>query len=150
MVKGGPELVSIERIMNPNEGLTLAPTATGKAVLLILVMCLIAQFHYAFSFAPTACLIASGYSSPCIASSSAPTGTISVTFTAAAQTVAVTISPSKRFYTRVKFTCNTLTDVAGYTVSLLSCQIVHSSSHIRLFCCCRRKPPNWQQRALRK
>ncbi|XP_046656949.1 uncharacterized protein LOC124350018 [Daphnia pulicaria] len=87
---GGPELVSIERIMNPNEGLTLAPTAT-------------------------ACLIASGYSSPCIASSSAPTGTISVTFTAAAQTVAVTISPSKRFYTRVKFTCNTLTDVAGYT-----------------------------------
>jgi hypothetical protein len=142
MVKGGSELATMEKIFNQNEGLTLAPTATGKAVLLILVMCLIAQFHYAFSFAPTACLIASGYSSPCIASSSAPTGTISVTFTAAAQIVAVTISPSKRFNSRVKFTCNTLTDVAGYTVSLHSCQIVHSSSHIRLFCCYRRKPPN--------
>ncbi|EFX84026.1 hypothetical protein DAPPUDRAFT_315118 [Daphnia pulex] len=89
---GGSELAAMEKIMNQNEALTLSPVST-------------------------ACVITAGYSSPCVASSSAPTGTISVTFTAAAQTVAVAISPKNLFSTRVKFTCTTLTDVAGYSKS---------------------------------
>jgi hypothetical protein len=92
-------------------------------------MCLIAQFHYAFSFAPTACIGTAGYTG-CTVSSSAASGTITVTFAATGQGATVAISPRNLLFNRVKFTCNTFTNVIGYTViSLLLCQIVHPSSH---------------------
>lgn len=60
---------------------------------------------------------------PCIKSTIAATGSISITFTAA-QIAAVTIAPRKPRYTKVKITCTDLVDVVVFTVSLIKCQIV--------------------------
>ncbi|EFX87131.1 hypothetical protein DAPPUDRAFT_221846 [Daphnia pulex] len=65
----------------------------------------------------TACIAAATTSSNCILASSAPRGSLTVTFTADKQTVALSIGPSKYYFTRVKITCDTLTNVNVFTKS---------------------------------
>ncbi|EFX84028.1 hypothetical protein DAPPUDRAFT_315119 [Daphnia pulex] len=86
---GGSELAPMEKIFNQSEDISLSPAAT-------------------------ACTGTAGYTG-CTVSSSAASGTISVTFAATGQGATVAISPRNLLYTRVKFTCNTLTDVIGFT-----------------------------------
>ncbi|XP_046457812.1 uncharacterized protein LOC124204717 isoform X2 [Daphnia pulex] len=87
--QGGYES-EIEERQNPVPEITLAPSATS-------------------------CIAAATTSSNCILASSTPTGSFTVTFSANAQTVAVSIGPSKFFFTKVKVTCDTLTNVKAFT-----------------------------------
>ncbi|XP_046457814.1 uncharacterized protein LOC124204718 [Daphnia pulex] len=67
----------------------------------------------------TLCKVSSAFTLgfiPCIKSTIAATGSISITFTAA-QIAAVTIAPRKPRYTKVKITCTDLVDVVVFTKS---------------------------------
>ncbi|XP_046457811.1 uncharacterized protein LOC124204717 isoform X1 [Daphnia pulex] len=89
--QGGSES-EIEERQNTGPEITLAPSATS-------------------------CIAAATTSSNCILASSAPRGSFTVTFGADAQSVAVSIGPSKYYFTRVKVTCDTLTTVKAFTKS---------------------------------
>ncbi|XP_046656840.1 uncharacterized protein LOC124349935 isoform X2 [Daphnia pulicaria] len=86
---GGSELAPIEKILNQSEDISLTPAAAT-------------------------CIGTAGYTG-CTVSSSAASGTITVTFAATGQGATVAISPRNLLFNRVKFTCNTFTNVIGYT-----------------------------------